>query len=343
MSSETQTHAAVGFTGLASDINILQLPTQQPGPDELLVRVLYCALSPVDFLEVQFGLPGLQYPNVLGFSFTGEVVEVGTNVEGFKKGDKVFSYPVSPTANSRGMQEYAIVDKYAVGEVPDNVTVEEAAGVPDNFVTAYWTVFACLRLPEPSSFPMTTPPVDASSAILVWGAGSSCGQYTVQILSISGYTNIIAVASSRNHEFLRSLGATAFVDYHSPTVVDDILKLGPIKYAIDIIADEEQSLKFVAEVLRQGSTLAFLLPIKERTGSSSPPVNSLKLEMDVTFEDGVNVVPVGTMRYQAVCRCRFNRYIHTPLSPFLLSCLGADQFVVLGCCNEGKATAQDHA
>jgi len=299
MSLETKTHSAVGFTGLASDIQLLQLSTEKPGPGELLVRVLYCTLGPVDFWQVQFGLPGLPYPNVLGFSLTGEVVEVGASVEGFEQGDKIFSCPISLAAKSRGVQEYAVIDKHAVAKLPNNVTVEEAAGIPDNFVTAYWTVFSSLRLPEPSSFPITTPPVDASAAILVWGAGSSSGQYIIQTLSISGYTNIIAVASSRNHEFLRSLGATAFADYRSPTVVDDILKLGPIKYAIDTIADEDQSLKFIAKVLRQGSTFAFLLPIKEGKGSSSSPVNSLKREMDVKFEDGVNLIPVATMRYQA--------------------------------------------
>jgi len=304
MSTETKTvtHSAIGFTAHAGDIQTLQLPTEKPGPDELLVRVLYCTVGPVDLYKVYFGLPGLEYPSVLGASFSAEVVETGVGVEGFTKGDKVFSCPFSPLAKSGGIQEYAVVDKYSVAKLPDNVTAEEAAGIPDNFVSAYWTIFSpiCLGFPEPASYPITTPPASASAGILIWGAGSSVGQYIVQTLSITGYTNIIAVASSRNHDFLRSLGATAFADYHSLTVVDDILKLGPIKYAIDTISDEDKSLKFIAKVLRQGSTFAFLLPIKEGQGSSSTPMSSLSLkhQMDIKFEDDVNVVPVATIFYQ---------------------------------------------
>jgi len=300
MSTETKIHSAIGFTAHAGDIQALQLPTEKPGPDEILVRVLYCALAPIDLWKVYFGLPGLEYPSILGGSLSGEVVEVGAGVEGLVKGDKVFSCPLSSAARGGGIQEYAIVDKFSIAKLPDNVTVEEAPGIPDNFISAYWTVFSpsCLGLPEPASFPITTPPADATAGILVWGAGSSVGQYIIQSLSIAGYTNIIAVASSRNHDFLRSLGATAFADYHSPTVVDDILKLGPIKYAIDAISDEDKSLKFIAKVLHPGSTFAFLLPIKEGQGSSSTPVNNLKWEMDIEFEDGVNVVPVATLFYQ---------------------------------------------
>lgn len=120
-----------------------------------------------------------------------------------------FNYPSS---KNKSLQEYTLVSKHVVAKVslltnlplcfltdptttqlPPSYPFEQAASIPDNYVTAFWTLFGApnLALPHPS-FPPSSPPPDASSPILVYGAGASSGQYTVQLLKLAGYTNILA-------------------------------------------------------------------------------------------------------------------------------------------------------
>ena len=73
----------------------------------------------------------------------------------------------------------------------------------------------------------------------MYGAGASAGQYTIQLLRLAGYTNILATASPRNHDLLHSLGANKCFDYRSPHLTKEILAATggePVKYAVDTIA-----------------------------------------------------------------------------------------------------------
>ncbi|KAF8872003.1 hypothetical protein BD779DRAFT_1679993 [Infundibulicybe gibba] len=79
--------------------------------------------------------------------------------------------------------------------------------IPDNFITAFYTLFNQLGLPVPS-YPVRSAPAQGEEPILVYGAGATSGQFALQLLRSTGYTHIIATASPAHHEYLRSLGAT---------------------------------------------------------------------------------------------------------------------------------------
>ena len=149
------------------------------------------------------------------------------------------------------------------GQIPDDLPLDEAASLSDNFVTAFWTLFGPnLKLPHPSTFPASAPPADADAPILIYGAGASAGQYTVQLLKLAGYKNIFAVASAHNHAHLKSLGASHAFDYRSASFVDDILAAagGKIKTVVDIIA-ARPSLAAIQKIVGPGSKVAILLPV----------------------------------------------------------------------------------
>jgi len=142
--------------------------------------------------------------------------------------------------------------------------LDAAATIPDNYVTAFHTLFQSnnLGLPRPDSFPPSSPPPLANEPILVYGGGSIAGQYTIQLLRAAGYKNIIATASQRHHGYLKSLGATHTFDYSSPSLVEDIGKLaGKIKYALGAIA-VEAALSIVSKLTSEDAHVAILLPIK---------------------------------------------------------------------------------
>ena len=64
----------------------------RPGPDEVLVKNAYVAINPCDW-KIQQGGRGIpHYPNILGADIAGKVVEVGSNVDRIKKGQRVTGY-----------------------------------------------------------------------------------------------------------------------------------------------------------------------------------------------------------------------------------------------------------
>lgn len=136
--------------------------------------------------------------------------------------------------------------------------------MPDNYVTAMYTLFgeANLAMPLSPSFPDQPAPSDADAPVLVYGASASSGQYTVQTFKLAGYNNIFAIASQRNHAMLKELGAAHCFDYRSPDLVKNILAVTggrKIAYAVDTIA-VKTSLKAIAAVSDGNTRAAFLLP-----------------------------------------------------------------------------------
>ena len=69
------------------DIRIEERPTPSVSPDEILVKMKACGICGTDVME-WYRIK--KAPRILGHEMTGEIVEIGNNVEGFRKGDRVF-------------------------------------------------------------------------------------------------------------------------------------------------------------------------------------------------------------------------------------------------------------
>lgn len=121
-------------------------------------------------------------------------------------------------ANS-GFQLYTLVKEITAAGIPDPISFEEAAVLPQAISTAAAGLFLkeSLDLPLPSA----TDVKPTGKSILVWGGASSVGATTIQLAKAAGLT-VITTASAHNHELVKSLGANAVFDYKSPTVVADV-------------------------------------------------------------------------------------------------------------------------
>jgi NADPH:quinone reductase-like Zn-dependent oxidoreductase len=100
------------------------------------------------------------------------------------------------------------------------MSYEQAVVLPLAVTTA-----AC-GLYQPQHLALPTPSKDATrlgKTVLVWGAASSVGCVAVQLANASGF-DVIATASKRNFEFVKSMGAKAVFDYSSSSVGDDLVK-----------------------------------------------------------------------------------------------------------------------
>jgi len=311
MSAIPESHEAVGQQVAGSPITSFRLPTPKPGRDEVLVHVQWTVGSPVTVWIIDYKATDPKYPFVVGENVVGDIVAVGEGVTDLKPGDKILSFSMDET-ETRASQEYALLSKYSVGKLPPTISPQEAATVPDNLVTAYFSLFDKLQLPIPT-LPATSPPEKASTPILVWGAGGSVGQYAVQLLNSAGYRKVFAVASSRHHDYIRSIGATATFDYNDADVTEKILAAagGPIPLVFDVIGGEDDSLRPISKFVGEGSRVAYLLPVRKGSHGS---VHGIKWSPDeVSFAKGVELVPVGSKFYQTQ-----NEYLKRELQPKII-------------------------
>jgi NADPH:quinone reductase-like Zn-dependent oxidoreductase len=123
------------------------------------------------------------------------------------------------------------------------------------------------------------------------------GQYAVQLLHLAGYKNIIATASPRNHELLKSFGATHVFDYRSPTLEGDVARAvgsdgddGKVPIVIDGVTSEG-TLKIIARLVSPRGKVALLLPVKE---GDSVTVHKDGGKMYLDYPEERNPLPKGT-------------------------------------------------
>jgi NADPH:quinone reductase-like Zn-dependent oxidoreductase len=186
-------------------------------------------------------------------------------------------------------------------QVPSALPLANAATIPDNFVTAFFVLFDQLKLPIPTQLPAATAPPNADVPILIYGSGTSVGQYSIQLLKLAGYTRVITTASPKHHASLRSFGAAHVFDYNSPTLVDEIQKAagGKVQLALDCVS-AESTLSIVSRVISPQGTLALLLPIKEGSSVAGTKLYTQLPEATNPFEKSVNIIYVTSLTYQAV-------------------------------------------
>ncbi len=199
-----------------------------PGAGEVVVRVRAVAVNFVDAIPgigYRIILPWLKFPAVIGSDVAGEVVEVGAGATRLRVGDRVVAHAVGSeksrnTPTEGAFQHYVVLMEHMVATIPDALTFEQASVLPLAISTASCGLFQQdqLGLALPSANP-----AERNETVIVWGASTSVGINAVQLARNSGY-RVVATASPRNFDWVRSLGAAEVVDRTSPTVVEELVK-----------------------------------------------------------------------------------------------------------------------
>lgn len=265
----------------------ISTPVYPPEAGEVVVKVQWTASTPLDLHRADGGLLIPSYPAQTGSGgAAGTVVAVGPggDLKGLKIGDEVaaFAFHGGKEANH---QEYITIPAYLASKVPKGFTLQEAVTVNVNLVTVFHSATVDLELELPWPIPRGWKPKDAEKPILVWGASSSVGIFAVQVLRHWGYTNILAVASAKHHEYLRQSGATTCFDYQKGNVVDSILEHvqgqpePKLPFILDCIGSVKGTLEPLTKLAGRGSKVAVMLPVivKDATDEEEP-----EYEMDVT-------------------------------------------------------------
>ncbi|EOD52674.1 Alcohol dehydrogenase superfamily zinc-containing [Neofusicoccum parvum] len=218
----TKNQAAWITEAKGKPLKVGEAPTPKPGPGEVVIKNAAVAINPVDWKIQEYGLFLTQFPNILGTDVAGTIEEVGEGVTSLKKGQRVIGHTAGIATGDiehSAFQLYSKTFEILAAPIPDSISFEEGAVLPLAISTAAAGLYqkTHLGLPFPSTNPQPT-----NQTLLIWGGSSSVGATAVQLAVASGL-KVVATASTRNHDFVKSLGATKVVDYSSSSVVDDIL------------------------------------------------------------------------------------------------------------------------
>ncbi|MGD0304564.1 MAG: NADP-dependent oxidoreductase [Candidatus Acidiferrales bacterium] len=207
MARETKAGAIRQFGG-PEVIEIEDLPVPQPKAGEVLVRVVAAGVGPWDALiREDKGVVGSDFPITLGSDIAGTVEVLGAGVTQFKKGDAVYGC-TNPNFIG-GYAEFAIASAGMIAPKPMTLDFIQAASAPVVAVTPLQMIFEYAH-------------VTAGQTVLIQGAAGNVGAYAVQLAKDAGL-KVIAVASGKDSEFVRSLGADAVVD-HKKQKFEDVAR-----------------------------------------------------------------------------------------------------------------------
>jgi putative PIG3 family NAD(P)H quinone oxidoreductase len=167
-----------------------------PGPDEVLVGVRFAGLNPADTLQRagRYPAPTGSPPDVPGLEVAGTVAACGERVAAWTPGDRVFGL-----VGGGGLADRVAVHERAVARVPDRLTDEAAAAVPEAFITAHDAV-------------VTQAGLRPGETLLVHGAAGGVGSAAVQIGLCHGARVVAVVRSDAAAKVVAALGAEVVRD-----------------------------------------------------------------------------------------------------------------------------------
>jgi NADPH:quinone reductase-like Zn-dependent oxidoreductase len=208
----------------ARPFKLRNLPLPTPTSHQILIKNRAIAVNPIDGKIQALAFFPLQYPTILGQDVAGEIVAVGSDVTRFKIGDRVAGCAPGSGSNEmseKAFQAYTILRENMACGIPNHMPSERAVVLPLGVCTASCGLFH----PDFLELSLPTWPKRESTgkALLVWGGASSVGSNAIQLATSAGY-DVIATASAKNFDHVKSLGATVVVDYQNPDVVANLME-----------------------------------------------------------------------------------------------------------------------
>jgi len=207
-----------------------------PKAGEILVKVYASGVNPADYIVRQGGnellKPFLKLPLGLGLDAAGEVEEVGSDVTGFKKGDKIYGIPNFLDGT---YAEFIAAKANQFALMPRNISFNEAGAIPSCALMA-WSGIDLGK-------------VHAGQRVLVHAAAGGIGNLALQFAKSKG-AYVIGTASEHNFDFLKQLGADEVIDYKHKDFAD-LLHNIDVVFDASPVRDEDKRMKMAA-ALKEG-------------------------------------------------------------------------------------------
>lgn len=267
------------------DLRVVEVDVPEIGPNDILVKIQVCAVCPTDIRKYRTGnrlVTG--FPMNLGHEWTGDVVKVGDNVEGFRNGMRIIG------AGFAGYAEYAKVPQTykelgMVLEIPDNVSYEEGTFVEP--------LADCIHAVEDRAG------AKAGDTVMIIGAGQM-GLLLLMVAKHIGATVIVSELMGKRVEYAEEFGADHVINASEQNTVGAIEKLtkgwgsDSVIVSIGHPSAIEQGLKMV----KKGGTVVIFAGAPEGTLVGLDPNIIHYGEVMLTGSSWVGTTEVNIKLYQ---------------------------------------------
>ncbi len=225
-------------------------------PNQVLIKVHGAGVNPVDWMVREGFLQEIgehKLPLILGWDASGEITQMGEEVNDFNLGDAVFVY--APISGQGAYAEYIAVDSTLVAAKPNSLSTLTAAAVPLAATTAWQALMQGCKL-------------KSGDKVLIHNASGGVGSFAVQIAKACG-AYVIGTASAAKESYVRALGVDEFIDYRSQRFEDTVEQVDAVLAAVG----GNEILSRSLQIIRKGGYLISLLD---------------DLDVDIAQQQGVN-------------------------------------------------------
>lgn len=184
-------------------LSVADSPSPELGPHDLRIAVRATAVNRADLLQRAGRYPPPPGAStILGLECAGVVSAVGDDVRGWKMGDRAMALLAGG-----GYAEEVVVDAGSAMHVPDVLSDEEAAALPEVFLTAFLNLFLLGKLREGES-------------VLIHGGGSGVGTAGTTLAKLAGARVLVTAGSAEKCMRCVAHGADVAIDYRNDDFVE---------------------------------------------------------------------------------------------------------------------------
>ncbi len=212
---------AVGFDapGGPDVLRIERMAVPQPGPGEVLIKVAYAGVNRPDVIQRQgFYPPPPGASPIPGLEISGTVAALGEGVVSTIPGQNVCAL-----VSGGGYAEYCLAKAALCLPVPDGLSLDMAAALPETLFTVWHNVFERGFARE-------------GETILVHGGTSGIGVMAILLGKLFGLTVIVTCGSADKCDAARGIGADHAIDYKAGDFVAEVAKITEGR-GVDLVLD----------------------------------------------------------------------------------------------------------
>ncbi len=186
----------------------VERPVPRPGANEVLIRVAAAGVNRPDVLQRKGGYaPPPGATSIPGLEIAGEVVALGDGVQ-----RELLGQPMCALVSGGGYAEYCVAPVGQCLSVPETLTMEQAAALPETLFTVWTNLFERGFASE-------------GDMVLVHGGTSGIGTMAIALCKLFGITIIVTAGSPEKAAAARGLGADHAIDYRQEDFVARVAEI----------------------------------------------------------------------------------------------------------------------
>lgn len=202
------TAIAISEPGVPDVLKPETVPVPQPAEGEVLIKVAAAGVNRPDVIQRKGHYPAPPGASPLpGLEVSGTVVALGSGVEPEWMGRKICAL-----TNGGGYAEYCVAPAGQCLPIPENMTMEEAAALPETLFTVWSNLFNRGFARE-------------DETALIHGGTSGIGTMAIMLAKLFGLNVIVTCGSDEKCTAAKSIGADHAINYKTHDFVEEIKKI----------------------------------------------------------------------------------------------------------------------